>query len=344
VPVLPKLRMRWRLALVALYLAVILPLLLVNNVGLTPDALVFIFFGAALLIGRPILFLRDWGVFFLIVILWQQTGPVATWAGFPLHLSFLVDADRAMVRPWLHGVLPQVWLQQRLFHGHWQIFCYDHCRVALTSVHWQWYDVMSWAVYALHFPEPLIVGFVIWLRTRAGFRRYATAYLVLAGLAFIGYIVYPAIPPWMAAHPYYAQRYHFHPIPLVGNMFDAFNNQVLVGQLGHRYTQVLHVSYNLTAAMPSLHAAFPLLSALYLRQTLGHWGLAMLGYALLVWFAVVYMAEHWMIDVVAGLGCAVVSYALVEGVAWAWAAHAGRKEATSAARSAALSAKAGRGR
>src|SRR3954454_17512068 len=56
VPVLPNLQMRWRLALVALYLAVILPLLLVNNVGLTPDSLVFIFFGAALLIGRPILF------------------------------------------------------------------------------------------------------------------------------------------------------------------------------------------------------------------------------------------------------------------------------------------------
>jgi hypothetical protein len=50
-----------------------------------------------------------------------------------------------------------------------------------------------------------------------------------------------------------------------------------------------------------------------------------------------------MIDVVAGLGCAVVSYALVEGVAWAWAAHARRKETTNVAERAALSAKAGRG-
>ena len=56
-PVLPNLQMRWRLALVALYLAVILPLLLVNNVGLTPDSLVFIFFGAALLIVTAALFL-----------------------------------------------------------------------------------------------------------------------------------------------------------------------------------------------------------------------------------------------------------------------------------------------
>jgi membrane-associated phospholipid phosphatase len=87
-----------------------------------------------------------------------------------------------------------------------------------------------------------------------------------------------------------------------------------------------------------------LLSALYLRKTLGNWGLLMLGYALLVWFAVVYMAEHWMIDVVAGLGCAVVSYALVEGVAWAWAAQARRKESTNAAEEAAMSTRASRAR
>jgi hypothetical protein len=51
-----------------------------------------------------------------------------------------------------------------------------------------------------------------------------------------------------------------------------------------------------------------------------------------------------MIDVVAGLGCAVVSYALVEGVAWAWATRTRPKETTHAEEGAALSAKATRGR
>ena len=286
---------RWRVALVVVYLAAILPLLMFFNVGLTPDVLLFVFIGAALIVGRPLLFVRDWGAFCLILILWQQTGPVAKWAGFPLHMKELIDADRMIVRPFLHGALPQVWLQQRLLH--WR--------------HWQWYDVMSWAVYGLHFIEPLLIGFAIWLRTRAGFQRYATAYLVLAGLAFIGYIVYPAIPPWMAAD------YLHHAIPHVVNLFSAFNDWVLKDQFHHSYKSILHVSYNLTAAMPSLHAAFPLLSALYLRRTFGNWGLLMLGYAAIVWFAVVYMAEHWIIDVLVGLGCAVLAYALVEGLAWA---------------------------
>ena len=100
---------RWRVALVSAYLAVLLPVLMFFNVGLTPDSLIFVFLGAALLLGRPALFVRDWGVFLLVVILWQQTGPVAQWAGFPLHRTELIDADRAVARPLLHGAVPQVW-------------------------------------------------------------------------------------------------------------------------------------------------------------------------------------------------------------------------------------------
>ena len=65
-----------------------------------------------------------------------------------------------------------------------------------------------------------------------------------------------------------------------------------------------------------------------------------------LWFAVVYMAEHWIIDVAAGVVLTVLAYALVEGVAAAWAARAHRREATEAVAAAmsALSHKAGRGR
>jgi membrane-associated phospholipid phosphatase len=67
--------------------------------------------------------------------------------------------------------------------------------------------------------------------------------------------------------------------------------------------------------MPSLHAAFPLLSALYLRKSIGRRGWLMLGYGGIMWFAAVYLTEHWIIDVVAGLACTVIAYAAVESVA-----------------------------
>lgn len=314
---LAGLSVRWRALLVAAYLIVLLPVLMYCNVGLTPDSLVFVFLGAALIIGRPLLFLRDWGVFLLVVVLWQQTGPVAQWAGFPLHVTLLVDADRWLAQPFLHGALPQVWLQQHLFHeAQWQQSASGHWATVDVG-HWQWYDVMSWAVYGLHFPEPLIVGFAIWLRTREGFRHFSAAFLVLAALAFVGYIIYPAVPPWMAGSP--ESKYHsLHIIPNVVDMFRHFNDNVLKAQLGHQYKHVLDVKYNLTAAMPSLHAAFPFLSALYLRRTFGRWGLLMLVYAAVVWFSVVYMGEHWVIDVLVGLACAAIAYALVEGITAAW--------------------------
>jgi hypothetical protein len=85
-----------------------------------------------------------------------------------------------------------------------------------------------------------------------------------------------------------------------------------VGQHGK---SLLKVQYNRTAAMPSLHAAFPLLSALYLRKSIGRRGWLMLGYGGIMWFAAVYLAEHWIIGVVAGLACTIIAYAAVESVA-----------------------------
>jgi membrane-associated phospholipid phosphatase len=227
--------------------------------------------------------------------------------------------------------LPQVWLQQHLFHpgftvrthyhaGYWSGHVYHRAWWDHVSypARWQWYDIVSAVVYGLHFPEPLLVGFAIWLYDRSLFHRYAAAFLTLAAMAFVVYIVYPAVPPWMAGSP--AARYRpYHLIPDVVKIFNQFNDFVLQRFFGRGYTQVLHVAYNLTAAMPSLHAAFPVLSALYLRKAFGRWGWVMLGYAGVVWFSVVYMAEHWMIDVVVGLVFAVVAYLAVEWVARYWA-------------------------
>lgn len=295
------------MALVAIFVAAVLPALLLFHVGLTPDVLIFVLLGAAIVAGQTRLFVRDWGVFLLVLILWQQTGLLAKWAGFPLHMRQLAIADRWLTWPWLHGVLPQVWLQQHLYH----------------KGSWQWYDILSSLVYALHFPEPLLVGFAIWLRNPALFRRFAASFLTLAGLGFIGYIVFPAVPPWMAAQKYYY-------IPWVTKIFNEFNYWILQRQFGHAYRQVLDVRYNLTAAMPSLHAAFPILSALYLNKAYGRWGLLMLGYAAFVWFAVVYMAEHWVVDVAAGIVCAIAAYALVEGVTALRAARAARRSTVDA--------------
>ena len=297
-----------RLFLVLLYFVVVSAALMGLHVGLVPDVLVPVLLGAAVVAGRPWMFVRDWGVFLLVILLWQETGPVAQWAGFPLHVRDLVAADRFLTWPLLHGQLPQEWLQQHLYHPTMQ-------GSGRYPVHWRWYDIVSAITYGLHFPEPLVVGFVIWLRDRALFRRFAAAFLTLAGFAFVIYILYPAVPPWMASYRTFQGRHFAVIAPPLHKIFDEFNYYVQQVALGHKYFSLLTVPYNRTAAMPSLHAAFPILSALYLRKSIGRWGWLMLVYAAVMWFAVVYMGEHWVIDVVVGAVCAVVSYAIVERVA-----------------------------
>jgi hypothetical protein len=122
-----------------------------------------------------------------VLILWQQTELIAKWANFPLHMRELIGIDRAIAAPFVHGQLPQEWLQQHVYH----------------PLQLQWYDIMSSVTYALHFPLPLVVGFALWVRGRALFGRFATAFLTLAAIAFVIYIMHPAVPPWMASRHTY---------------------------------------------------------------------------------------------------------------------------------------------
>jgi membrane-associated phospholipid phosphatase len=68
---------------------------------------------------------------------------------------------------------------------------------------------------------------------------------------------------------------------------------------------------NPVAAMPSLHAGFPFLVFLVLTRVWPRWGWMSIVYPLAMSFAVVYMGEHYVIDVLAGFLYALVAFALI---------------------------------
>src|SRR5438128_3626669 len=107
---------RPRALLLVAYFVLVLSLLMYFRVALGPDVLIFVLLGAAVVVGRVRLFVRDWGAFLLVLILWQQTELIAKWANFPLHMRDLISIDRVIAAPFLHGRLPQEWLQQHLYH------------------------------------------------------------------------------------------------------------------------------------------------------------------------------------------------------------------------------------
>ena len=82
------------------------------------------------------------------------------------------------------GTVPTVWLQDRLWHG-------------VADV--RWYDYASWAVYVSYFVATYLLAALLWFFARDRFRRYVGCVVLLAGMAFTTFALFPAAPPWLAS-------------------------------------------------------------------------------------------------------------------------------------------------
>lgn len=264
-----------------LYLAGITAYLLTHGGWPTPDYLIPPLMLIAVASGRGWAFVADWGPFLILILSWQATAGLADQMGRPVHLLEPAEADRAL----FSGYLPAVELQHRLF------------RPEQAS----WYDWAATLQHGLHFVLPVAVGWMLWMRRRCIYWRYMLSVIVLFYLGFAGYVLYPAAPPWMAGLA--------DAIPPVHRIAPE-----TLGRLGPTAPLSLAYAYlsaNEVAAMPSLHAALPLLTALVLVRLYGLRALPCLLYPLTMGFNLVYLGEHYVVDVLAGFATALLAFALV---------------------------------
>src|SRR5207302_1410460 len=115
---------------------------------------------------------------------------------------------------------------------------------------------------------------------------------------------FPEAPPWLAAQE--GQLSHVVRITAVVSK-NIFPSAVIAtsgtGSPG---------TVNLVAAMPSLHVGLATIVALALYDFRGWSRVLSLVYCLSMSFAVIYLGEHYFVDVVAGAVLAIVTYRLVE--------------------------------
>jgi membrane-associated phospholipid phosphatase len=225
---------------------------------------------AALLSGRFKRFVNDWAVFLGMVVFFDFCRGLALAATarfeLPMYLGYVVTWDR-----WLCG---GVTAPERL----------QHLRAALSDP--VWLDRLFVLVYSSHYIFFLLFGFAIWQRRRAAFRAYTTAIIAVLYGGLVFYVLVPTIPPWAAANEFLVLT------PMVQIVRTFYN--VHLPQL------VTAFDVNPIAAMPSLHAALPAICALLALRYFGRWGLVVLGYALAICVTVVYLGEHYLVDVIAG--------------------------------------------
>jgi len=180
------------------------------------------------------------------------------------------------------GHLPTVWLQEHLFEPA-HVGPLDWLTV---QVHWSYFFV------------PHVGAALVWLFRRELFPRYV--FLVL-GTFYVGlvlYFLFPTVPPWLAAD--------YGVLPGVNRVMDYVGQQVDPGTYSRLY-DALGVP-NAVAAMPSLHMGVTFAVYLFVRDIKPRLSWLLLGYSLLMGFSLVYMGEHYAVDVIVGAGCAYLVY------------------------------------
>jgi len=275
--------------LLAVYFVAVVTITDFLNVRLGVELMTLVVVLAAVMISRAgAVFVHDWWFFLLGLVMWNLSGPIAASSPLHPHLELLLQLDRGM----FFGRNPVVIVQHAL----------------ATPGHIGPLDLLTSAAYNLHVPEPYIAGYFLWRLDRSLYLQFTSAILILLVAGFVTFVVFPAVPPWMASTWYGRLPHVFngfgpvlraHPLPFHGSpMFKVFD---------------LHG--DAVAAFPSEHAAFPLLECLFAWRLSRRVSLLLLLWVGWVFFSVVYLGEHWITDVIAGWIYALAVFWIVRWIA-----------------------------
>jgi membrane-associated phospholipid phosphatase len=220
---------------------------------------------------------RGWRVFGLQLMIW-----------FGFYFSYLAvrhltghDSGKAV----MNG-LRVISLEQRVTHHLFELTVErvaDSSSLLLTAAAWTYWN-----------SEFTVIGLTllwVYLRRHEKFRRFRNTILLANLIGLVGFVVMPTAPPWM--------------FPGHGFVDGVNHSSALLQTLGNPY-----------AAMPSLHAADALIVGWFLVATCRTvWAKALWAlWPLWVWFCVVATANHYLLDVLAGIGVAAAALLLI---AWA---------------------------
>jgi len=225
--------------------------------------------------GGPWRVLRDWLPVVLVLILYDLTrGAAEDLLGTTAHVR-----PQLVVDQWLGlGEIPTLRLQAWL---------YDPGPV-------QWWEVPVTLTYISHLFVPFIVAAVFWLRDRERYWQYIRRFVTLSFLAAVTFVLFPAVPPWLAARTGELD-------PIVRTAPRSWSKLNL--DVAQDLVELSQRTANVVAAIPSLHAGYTVLVAWALWPSCGRLGRSILvAYALGMAFVLVLTGEHYLIDIFIGWG------------------------------------------
>ncbi len=232
-------------------------------------------------------------------ILLDAVGYAGTWLAFALARAFASESSLPVIDAGSIGNLENSLFGGRPPSSYLQDAVYQS---GTTQVH----DLVSIAVHVSFFVVPGIVALLLCLTNRQRFRRYWMATAAMLLLATAGFLLMPTAPPWL----HDADEVHRVVVELADGRGVALGTSDTVSAGG---TQALSFDPNTLAAMPSVHVAAAVLvflAAWRYRRSVRLLGLC---YAVAMSVSVVYLGEHYLLDVLGGW---VVAYS-----GWWWASR-----------------------
>jgi membrane-associated phospholipid phosphatase len=251
-------------------------------------------------------------------------GDVARWRSLvrdwlPLYLVLaLYDLLRGYASHTLWGPFarPQVWFDTHVFGGVTPTVQLQ--RWLFDPRHLHVWDYAVWFTYDTHFFASFVVAAILWKVDHSQFKRYVSLFVGLTVLGYVTYVLYPAMPPWLAS-----QTGH---LPHTTRIVPVVWDHVGLHQAAALFTGGNRFDNNI-AAMPSLHAAYPaLICVFFWRRARPAARVLLVFYPLAMAFSLVYGAEHFVIDVFMGWLYVAVTYVVGSKLLDRWQARQRRTE------------------
>jgi membrane-associated phospholipid phosphatase len=243
----------------------------------TPDKILVFASFVAMAFGQTRELLKRFVPFVALLLIYESFRGLVPHLNAHVNYGFMPWADKLL----FFGHLPTKLLQNILWHG---------------SV--QWYDFVFYGAYTLHFVLPFALAVLIWKTREKYYWRFITTFVIVSFAGFLTFLAFPAAPPWLAS-----DKGLIEPIAHVSSaIWAAFGI--------HDFPSVYNkISPNPVAAVPSLHAAYSMLFALFLTRLFKtKWRLLAWTYPALIWIGTTYMGEHYVIDIIIGVLYAVLGY------------------------------------
>jgi membrane-associated phospholipid phosphatase len=262
-------------ALVGGYLAAVtLFMVFVLHLSVSPERLLLLMLIAALVLGRARLFLSDWIPFLVLFLSYEYLRGLSSKAGFPVH--HVTGLEQAIA----FGHVPTLVLQHAFYH----------------PGHISWYDIAATMFYFLHFAMPLAVGYLFWVVARPTFLRFSRTLLGMSFAAFFFFLLVPVAPPWAAVPGV---------VKIINHTLPSYTDIPGIATPATVY----HFFYaDPNAAMPSMHAAYPFLASLFGLRLLGRRSWPLFLYTACVWYSIVYLGEHYVVDIIGGVIFALAAF------------------------------------